>query len=81
MRLLAGVVVKARRGFLDNGDDDDDDIVAVERSAREVSADDLILRRIVELFYSMRYVMKLFFFCKYLWNSLLEQKEMSLLIL
>jgi len=58
MRLLAGVV-KARRGLLDSGDDDDDDedIVAVERSAREVSADDLILRRIIELFYSMRYVM------------------------
>ncbi len=48
-------MVKARRGLLDNeDDDDDDDIVAVERSAREVSADDLILRRIVELFYSMR---------------------------
>lgn len=52
MRLLVGVVVKARRGLLDSDEDDDDeDVAAVERSAREVSADVLILRRIIKFFY------------------------------
>ena len=41
-------------------DDDDEDIVAVERSAREVSADDFILRRIVLfILYSLAYLCKL----------------------
>mmetsp|Transcript_26893 Transcript_26893/g.38468 ORF Transcript_26893/g.38468 Transcript_26893/m.38468 type:complete len:146 (-) Transcript_26893:111-548(-) len=62
MRLLVGVVVKARRGLLDSDEDDDDeDVAAVERSAREVSADDLILRRIIKFFYQDLYSVLQFF--------------------